>query len=65
MAVHWDRGGGCWAREINQNYVRANLIATIAWDLIDSFYDDLSFSGAGLLRAVQPSAQFYQIGQNH
>ncbi len=63
MAVSWDTGAGCWAREINQNYVRANLTSTIAWDLIDSFYDNLKFAGAGLLRAVQPWSEFYQVGQ--
>lgn len=63
MAVSWDTGAGCWARELNQNYVRANLTTTIAWDLINSFYDHLEFEGAGLLRAVQPWADYYQVGQ--
>jgi galactosylceramidase len=63
MAVSWDTGAGCWARELNQNYVRANLTATIAWDLVNSFYDNLEFAGAGLLRAVEPWSGFYQIGQ--
>ena len=63
MAVSWDTGSGCWARELNQNYVRANLTTTIAWDLINSFYDNLEFAGAGLLRAVQPWADYYQVGQ--
>ncbi len=45
----------CWmARALNQNYVRANLTATIAWDLVNSFYDRLAFAGAGMLRAVEP-----------
>jgi galactosylceramidase len=63
MSVGWDRGAACWARELNQNYVRANLTATIAWDLVNSFYDRLEFSGTGLLRAVEPWSGFYQIGQ--
>lgn len=63
MAVSWDTGAGCWARELNQNYVRANLTATIAWDLVNSFYDNLAYAGAGLLRAVQPWSGFYQVGQ--
>ena len=63
MAVSWDTGAGCWARELNQNYVRANLTAMIAWDLVNSFYDNLEFAGAGLLRAVEPWSGFYQIGQ--
>jgi galactosylceramidase len=63
MSVSWDRGAACWARELNQNYVRANLTATIAWDLVNSFYDRLKFSGTGILRAVEPWSGFYQIGQ--
>jgi galactosylceramidase len=63
MAVSWNTGAGCWARELNQNYVRANLTSTIAWDLINSFYDNLKFAGAGLLRAVEPWSGFYQVGQ--
>jgi galactosylceramidase len=63
MSVSWDRGAACWARELNQNYVRANLTATIAWDLVNSFYDRLEFSGTGVLRAVEPWSGFYQIGQ--
>jgi galactosylceramidase len=63
MAVSWDTGARCWARELNQNYVRANLTATIAWDLVNSFYDNLEFAGAGLLRAVEPWSGFFQVGQ--
>ncbi|UJR34751.1 hypothetical protein I4U23_027529 [Adineta vaga] len=63
MAVSWDTGARCWARELNQNYVRANLTATIAWDLINSFYDNLAYPGAGMLRAVEPWSGFYQVGQ--
>ena len=48
---------------MNQNYVRANLTATIAWDLINSFYDRLPWTGAGLLRAVEPWSGHYQIGR--
>ena len=63
MSVTWSNGAQCWARELNQNYVRANLTATIAWALIDSFYDHLAFTGTGLLRAVEPWSGFYQVGQ--
>ena len=62
MAVDWKTGARCWARELNQNYVRANLTATIAWDLVNSFYDSLLFEGTGLLRAVQPWSGFYEVG---
>lgn len=63
MSVSWDKGAQCWARELNQNYVRANLTATIAWDLVNSFYDRLAFAGTGILRAVEPWSGYYQIGQ--
>jgi galactosylceramidase len=63
MSVNWNTGAACWARELNQNYVRANLTATIAWDLVNSFYDRLKFSGSGMLRAVEPWSGFYQLGQ--
>jgi galactosylceramidase len=63
ISLSWDTGARCWARELNQNYVRSNLTATIAWDLIDSFYDNLNFAGAGLMRAVQPWSGSYEVGQ--
>lgn len=62
MSVNWLTGAACWARELNQNYVRSNLTATIAWDLVNSFYDGLAFAGTGVLRAVEPWSGFYQIG---
>ena len=64
MTVTWDTGAQCWAREVNENYVRANLTATIAWSLTDSFYDKLLFTGTGLLRAVEPWSGYYEIGQS-
>ena len=63
MSVDWNMGAECWARELNENYVRANLTATIAWDLVDSFYDRLEFAGTGILRAVEPWSGHYQIGR--
>ena len=36
-------GPACWARVINRNYVTGNLTATIAWNLVDSYYDGLPF----------------------
>ena len=38
-----DVGGGCWARILNQNYVNGNMSATIAWNLIASYYDYLPY----------------------
>jgi galactosylceramidase len=63
MSVTWNGGAQCWARALNENYVRANLTATIAWALIASFYDNLAFGGTGLLHAVEPWSGFYEIGQ--
>lgn len=63
MSVHWNSGANCWAREMNENYVRANLTATIAWDLVNSYYDRLAFPGTGILRAVEPWSGYYQIGR--
>ena len=63
MSVTWDTGAQCWARVVNENYVRANLTATIAWSLIASFYDQLAFGGTGLLHAVEPWSGYYEIGQ--
>jgi galactosylceramidase len=34
-------GANCWARILAQNYARGNLTATIAWNLISSFYSKL------------------------
>ena len=63
MSMAWNTGEQCWARALNENYVRANLTATIAWALIASFYDSLAFGGTGLLHAVEPWSGYYQIGQ--
>ena len=63
MSVTWNGGAQCWARALNENYVRANLTSTIAWALIASFYDQLAFGGTGLLHAVEPWSGYYEIGQ--
>lgn len=63
FSLAYDTGSLCWARALNQNYVRANMTATIAWDLINSFYDRLPWTGAGLLRAVEPWSGHYEIGR--
>jgi galactosylceramidase len=63
MSLDWNTGALCWARALNQNYVRANLTATIAWALINSFYDRLDWAGVGMLRAIEPWSGYYQIGR--
>ncbi len=48
---------------LNENYIRANLTATIGWALVASIYDNLAFAGTGLLSAAEPWSGFYEIGQ--
>ena len=36
-------GAGCWARILNQNYVNGNMTATISWNLVASYYDNLPY----------------------
>jgi galactosylceramidase len=64
MSVDWATKAACWTRELNQNYVRANLTATIAWAIMDSFYDGMPYAGTGIFRATEPWSGFYQVGQD-
>eukprot|EP00040_Diaphanoeca_grandis_P017779 m.93162 g.93162 ORF g.93162 m.93162 type:complete len:878 (-) comp26612_c0_seq1:128-2761(-) len=54
-------GGMCWARVINRNFISGNLTATIAWNLVDSYYDGLAFSNKGLMRANKPWSGHYIV----
>lgn len=38
-----------WARTVNQNYVVLNITASIAWNLITSYDDDLPYQGRGIM----------------
>eukprot|EP00039_Didymoeca_costata_P005498 m.81976 g.81976 ORF g.81976 m.81976 type:complete len:841 (+) comp12845_c0_seq2:72-2594(+) len=57
-------GGGCWARAINWGWVKGNVTAHIAWNLIQSypsFGSGMNYNGHGLMWAEVPWSGHYVV----
>src|ERR1700722_8276684 len=57
------KAGACWTRLLNRNYVLGGLTSSIAWNLIAAYYDQLPWTGDGLMHAPQPWSGFYEVDQ--
>ncbi|XP_044520922.1 galactocerebrosidase-like [Gracilinanus agilis] len=56
-----DEGSGCWPRILNQNYVKGQMTATIAWNLVASYYPRIPSERDGMLTAKEPWSGHYVV----
>jgi galactosylceramidase len=54
-------GGRCEARILNQNFVGGQMTATIAWNLISSYYPWLAWANDGLMTARSPWSGAFSV----
>jgi galactosylceramidase len=52
-------GAGCWAREVNQNWVRGGMTSSIAWNLVAAYVRGTNWFRTGLMSALQPWSGSY------
>jgi galactosylceramidase len=53
--------GGCLARTINENYIQANITATIVWNLVMARYPQLRWDYTALVSATDPFNGHYDV----